>query len=570
MLLSGPEALPDDDLESSSRPRPAALVSGKTRRMPRSVQLEAPPIYTIAGLSRAFNSEQTLATATAKGRAKALQRAVLPVRIQEPHPARTAHQAFARVGVPVERVLPRPPVKCRDVRKEVVIESGFEGHADVFSKGRAALQWTRVSLSSASPNFVVPATEQVGVFVVHTGKAALLKMPMVAVSDASVLSVEFSETQSVSGTSTADGNSLVFLSRHFCKSAGIATISIELPLQKNMAAHSPEPLCSAQPAPIVFSYQKACSPPAASPTEGTFLTAPAVHPRAQEKMAVLARRSTSQEPWSGIPSGGFRAILIVGLSLMFIVVTYELGAIWLSRKLKQSIIKSSPQMFGVQANMSHTAVSFWGGHLTYTMHGFQIQNPDEGEWSSPYLLSVDEVKLWFNLRKLLRTCGGEIEIALLHARHVKANVEVDGYLFGKSNITAVTETLDRRNKQWHADLAAIKEKHGVDVHQIFRGIEERIQNIMKRVTLKEVEIENIGYSFSNKSLGTEMKIADMEFHDFSVQHNAVGMNEIGYSLTHSVLEGMSEDIAGVQFGHGRFEGIVNTLKSFTQSQPPTA
>jgi len=457
------------------------------------------------------------------------------------------------------RVSPVQSEKCRDARQDVVIESGLQGHADVFSGGQTASSWATSSTSS----FVLPPAEQVAVFVARAGEAASLTRPELSVSDPSLLTVELTERKNEGGMSTgADTNAVVFVSKHTCKKAGTATVTISLPLRKAEAASMVDQLCPGSLAPVVFSYKKACAPP--SHVLGNFMIALTAKLPPQDKLLALHGRSADGAPWHGIiPSGGVRTVVIIMLLLGFGVVMYEFGTYWFSQKIKKMILEMGPVMFGCEANIDHVSLSFWCGHITYTIQGLRFANPEGVECSKPYFMKIDEVKVWFNVYKLFTTFGRELEIRQLVARHIQANVEVDGYVYGESNISKVMGQMEKNNKVFVADLARIKENHGIDAAQMWSNFETWMKGVAERITLQEVLMEGIGYSFSNKALGMEVAIADMEFHDFSAQHDAVGMSKISYYLTHAVLEGMAEDIAGVEFGHGRFEGVVNSIKRWT-------
>merc|ERR1719253_2372703 len=105
-------------------------------------------------------------------------------------------------------------VKCRDARQDVMIESGLQGHDNVFAAGRIASSWLPGS------SLVLPSVEKVVVFAVRSGQGASLATPNVAVSDASVLSVELAEsTAKGAKTIGKEAEPVVFLSNHFCKKA---------------------------------------------------------------------------------------------------------------------------------------------------------------------------------------------------------------------------------------------------------------------------------------------------------------------------------------------------------------
>lgn len=594
VIFSGLESLPDDDLVPL--PAPPAVMVGNRRLTQR---VEQPPLYVVSGPARAFSSQRAppAATATVAAHAKPVERVVAvaaaaatKAKVAEPVASGSATPSFA--GRPSHTKSYTRPAKCHDVRKDVVIESGFQGHADVFSEGRAASPWALASLGSpSSSNFVIPPEAQAGVFVVRTGKAVALAVPKATVSDTSVLDVEFSERQTENGMPTTDENPLVFVSRHTCKKAGIATVSIEMPLLTNLARSSVGSPCVGQPAPVVFAYQKACAPPVSG--FGAFVKSLAAHlpvhghdhnvmaagpVRSRAKFpardtadldaVALAHRNVPppkvpDAPWKGfIPSGGGRFILAVFLIILFFIVVYEFGNFWLSNKMKTLIAKNSPVWFGVEALIDKTAVSFWCGHFTYTITGLHFKNPADGGFTTPFFMDIQEVKVSFNMHRLLVTCGGEVEIRMLHARDVKANIEVDGYLGGKSNISAVLERMDQNNKKWVADLESIKQQSGFDAKELIGRVESKMMQIAERMILKEVEIENIHYSWANKALGVEMKMPDMEYHDFSEQNNAVGISRIGYVLSHAVFEGIAKDIGGVDFGLSQFDGLVNSIKGF--------
>jgi len=538
VLLSGWDSLPDDDLSPSS---PADIEEPVHASVgPASLRAGGhAPLYVVPNPT---NARAPLLSALAGARRfRALHRSGKPVL-----------QTVAKLDRFGNSVPAAQSLGCYDLRRDVVIESGLQGHADVFSEGHATSLWATSSMSK----LMMPSTEKNVVFVVKTGQAVSLAHPEVGVSDSSILTVELQEKKShknvLAGT---DPQPTLFVSKHICKKAGIATVTIALPLQR-VAASS---LCPGSPPPVVFSYQKACAP--TSHALDIFKRAASAQLPEEAKAVALHSKAT---PWEGIiPSGGVRAFVAVVIALAIAIIIYEYGTYWMSNKIRAMILEMGPVMFGCEASIEHVSLSFWFGHMTYTIQGLYFANPAGVVCSKPYFMKVDEIKLFFNVFKFLKTCGGEIEIRQLVARHIQANVEVDGYVYGVSNISKVMTQMETRNKAWVAELAQISDTHGIDAAAHFASFEKWMKGVAERVTLTEVFMEGIAYSLSNKALGMEVAIADMEFHDFSAQHNAVGMTAISYYLIHAVLEGMAEDIGGVKMGHERFEGLVNSIKGWT-------
>jgi len=78
----------------------------------------------------------------------------------------------------------------------------------------------------------------------------------------------------------------------------------------------------------------------------------------------------------------------------------------------------------------------------------QFTNPEGGEYQAEHFMKIDEVKVWFNMTKMIRTCGRELEIRQLIARNIKVNVEKEGYVFGNSNISEVMKQMEKNINVW--------------------------------------------------------------------------------------------------------------------------
>lgn len=547
VLLTGLQALPDDDTEPAAQAR-------FDNPMKDVLPIPLP--------------------ASMPGSGREVQAFARPARDVFRSPIAIADRGLARVGM--HEMSHAQPMKCRDVRREVVVESGLQGFADVFSGGRTAFQWALPSATtSGSSPFVLPTEEQVVVFAVRTGLGTSLAWPKLAVSDPSIVKVELAEKDG--GNAGADGKPVIIFSKHFCKRAGVVTVAIELPLQANEVTRSSTPLCPGTLAPVTFAYQKACSAP--GQTHSMFMKAlDSDLPARNHLLAVATVVPTAlpvavptEKPWAGIiPNGGVRAVVICVLVILALVVAYEFTTHWLSGKIKEAIIEMGPVMFGCQIKIDHVGFRISPRRLTYTLQGMHFANPEGGAYQKPYFMNIEEVQVWIRLWRIIVTCGKVIEIKQLVARHITCNIEKDGIFFGQSNIDQVKTQMEKNNQEWLADLERIKNDHGIDAAKIWDNFEKWAHGVASRVTLQEVFIEGIGYSLSNKAFGMEVAIADMEYHDFSRQHNAVGVPAIGYYLTHAVLEGISQDILGIEFGHGRFEGLVDNIKRLTGKKDETA
>lgn len=540
VLLSGVDALPDDDLKTTGRGpsfhAPHALGSFRRQADYGSLAMRSlPPLRAVNPYSqmpgRRIADGPLNLMSTAEGDAPSAAQSAFGNRLN----------------------------RCYDVRKEVLVESGLQGHADVFSSGLTTPQWDPSSTSSSgSSSVVLPPAEQAAVFVVRTGKGVGRMKAQVAVSNPSILAVDLTDDGS-SGTK-ALGQPSILLSKHRCKASGVATVVIELLLQQDKEATLETPLCPGPPAPVVFAYQKACAAP--SRTLNTFWKAWGADVAAQERRFALSKaRAEPKKPWSGIiPSGGVRTVFLVVLILALIIILYEFGMFYISNQIKDMLIDLGPVMFGCRITIHHCSMSMLPHRMVFTLEGMQFANPEGGEYIKEYFMNIEEVKVRFNLAKLMRTCGGVIEIRELLARHIQANVEKDGVLLGHSNISKVMTQMEKNQAAWRATLVKIQEERGIDAAKLWDDFAAWIRKVAERVTLQEVLLEGIGYTVSNRAFGMEMQIADMKYSNFSVEHNAVGVPAIGYYLTHAVLEGFANDVGGVEFGHGRFEGVVKTVK----------
>jgi hypothetical protein len=409
---------------------------------------------------------------------------------------------------------------------------------------------------------VLPPEEQATVFVVRAGQVASILQPRAAVSDPSILTVELSKVASkTAGEAASLADPEIVVSKHHCKKSGVASVVIELPLRNVEAAASRELPCEVTPSPIIFAYQKACNSPSYS--SDSFMRALTAEVPVPEQHLVMSRAHEQEKPWGGIiPSGGVRTIVLIVLFLGLFVVVYEFGTHWFSNKVKDELINLGPVMFGCRIAVERVSFTILPHRMVYTLRSMNFANP-EGEYSNEFFMHIDEVRVRFNLYKLVTTCGKTLEIRELLARHIKANIEKDGIVFGQSNISKVMVQMEKRNKEWIADLESIKAKHGIDASKMWNDFAAWIRKTAERVTLQEVVLEDIGYSVSNKAFGMEVAIADMKYNDFSNQHNAVGAVAIGHHLTHAVLEGLANDVAGVELGKKRFNGMVDSVKRWT-------
>lgn len=541
VLLSGVESLPDDD----TAPSPPAKIGSSPMA---SVAHPVVPAARMPAVSSKLGIRLIAGSVHRGGRRGFASLSTSSVS----SPSRSTVDFIRRS--PAE-------VVCHNARGEVIIESGFQGNTDVFSNGRTAFAWSPMSDAPASSKFTIPAEEHSAAFVVRTGPGALIARPEVLVSDPSILTAQVSEKSHVAG---ANGPR-VFLSEHSCKRIGVATVTIALPLYQDELVAAWSRLCPGTLAPVVFAYQKACDPASHSPAK-EFQKALDVKLPERAKLHAF-HREEPEKPWAGIiPVGGFRFLLISIVLIALVIVIYECGNYWFSEQVKKSILDMGPVMFGCPCAIDHVSLSITPRSLIYTIKGLQFANPEGVQCQSEYFMNIEEVVVWINIHKLICTCGHTIEIRQLVARHIAANIEVDGYVFGESNISKVMSQMEKNNQQWIADLARIKAEHGIDAAKIWSDFEGWMKKMMERVTLKEVKMEGIGYSMSSKAIGMDIKIADMEFHNFSEQHDARGVQAISYYLTHAVMEGMANDIAGVEFGHHHFEGLLTNIKRWTGSQ----
>lgn len=524
VLISGWDSLPDDDLAPVHQA--GAIVSSALK-----VPLQQPSKSSLPGAVRRHDGKDTGSSAGPTMGAAVLN------------------------GV--------EPVRCRDARQDVMIESGLQGHDNVFAAGRTASSWLPGS------NFVLPSLEKVVVFAVRTGQGALLAQPNVAVSDASVLSVELAESTVKGGKTVGnEAEPVVFLSNHFCKKAGIATVTITLPLQKDNAVASSAALCAGSLAPIVFSYQKACVPPVPHSVDTFVKGLTADIPTADRLHALHGDPlvSHNDRPWKGIvPFGGARVVLAAFLILVLGVIIFEFSSYWMAQKMKMFIIDLGPRMFGCEITMQSVGLGWSWGRLTYTMKGLRFGNP-EGEYTTEYFMQVDEAKVKWNMSKMLCTWGREIEMRQIMARQIHVNIEVDGYLYGVPNIKKVMAQMEKNNKEWLQSLADIKSAHGIDAAWHWNQIAQAGRRVADRVTLKEANSQGIAYTFQSKAIGCEVAIPDMHFENFSEQSNAVGMRSIMHHLTNCVLQGVASDIAGVDFGHGGIDSLISSVKRWTGAE----
>jgi len=523
VLISGWDSLPDDDLTPVHEA--GAIVSGALK-----VPLQQLPMSSLPGAVHRHVAKET------------------------------GSLAGATMGAAV--ISGVQPVKCRDARQDVMIESGLQGHDNVFSAGRTDSSWLPGS------NFVLPSLEKVVVFAVRTGQGALLAQPNVAVSDASILSVALAES-TVKGGKTAgkDAEPVVFLSNHFCKKAGIATVTVTLPLQKDNAVASSTALCAGSLAPIVFSYQKACAPPVPHSMKTFVKGLTAEIPKTDKLHALHTELPVHNDrPWKGIvPFGGARVVLLVVLILVLGVIIFEFSSYWMAQKMKMFIIDLGPRMFGCEITMQSVNLGWSWGRLTYTMKGLRLGNP-EGDYTTEFFMQIDEAKVKWNMTKMLCTWGREIEMRQMTAKHIHMNIEVDGYLYGVPNIKKVMAQMEKNNKEWVQSLADIKSAHGIDAAWHWDQIAQAGRRVADRVTLKEASSQGIDYTFQSKAIGCEVAIPDMHFDNFSEQYNAVGMRSVMHHLTNCVLQGVASDIAGVDFGHGGIEVLVNSVKRWTGAE----
>jgi len=547
VLLHGADALPDDDTTldglAFTDPRPDTSESVRTRlkvRRPVAANVRSP--------------------ANILGRSGFLEELPQPTAVAE-HTDAGFSMNFQTSEPMYDVAPPRPAAHCRDVRQEVVIESGLQGVADVFSEGRIASLWAPRVASSTEPNFILPTAEKVAVFVIQRSQGALVLRPSVAVSDPAVLSVELAQKQEARG---AARDPVVLIAKHICRKAGVVMVTVAVPLQKNSAAYSPTPLCPGRLAPIVFAYWKACSPP--SHTRNAFMKALSVDLPAKTQLLAASRRNAPVPPWKGIvPTGGVRTVFIVLLVLAVGVVIFEFSTKFMSRKMRDEILTLAPLMTGCEATMDYCSFSFPFGQLVYTMKGLRLKQPVGAEYTTEYFLQVEEVKVWFNVSRIICSWGNVIEIRQLVARDIGCNIEFDGYVFGEPNIKKVQIQMDKRNKLWIKQLEEIHDNHGIDAAKHWKNFSDWGKGVAERVILKEATIHGIGVSCNSKAGGVDLSIADRQYHDFSEQHDAVGARKIGFELAHALLSDIAEDV--LKMGPGQFDSVVSTVKGWAMPEP---
>lgn len=527
MLTPGNDALPDNDLA----PEP-----------------EVPqPLFNVGIISDGQDNAQ-----------KPPPNGLRAPRVVAPVPqTRVAGQPKVQLSAHKAQVPLQPP--CRDLAKQVVIESGLRGYADVFANGHASALWAPASTGQRA---TLAATEPIAAFVLRTGTGLVLGRPKLMVSDASILTVQLAERRADPATaSSAKDKQKVLLSKHFCRKSGEATVTVELSFLKVDAEDSPQRPCTSPVAPAIFSYQKVCAAPGSAlgdlphtrpqrGLEAEFERALVAKPKMKPLGLVHHRSLPDRAPWHGIvPSGGGRTVLLVVLIFALIAVLYEFGTYWLSQKIKKTVLEMGPQVFGLGTFIDDVNFSLWYGQMTVTIRGFQLSNPP-GHWKGEYFLRVNEVRCWMNMYKMATTFLREIEIRQLLMRDMQINVEVDGYFAGETNLNAVLKTMEKNNKQWIKDLDEIQKKHGIDAAGLWKKFTHRVKDIMKGLTVNELTIEGIGCSASTTGLGgAEIALKPIHEKDFSTTHNAVGLVPVARQIATEVIEDLISELAGKGLGH---------------------
>jgi hypothetical protein len=330
---------------------------------------------------------------------------------------------------------------------------------------------------------------------------------------------------------------------------------------------------------VVFAYKKVCAETPIAADINLHLRRPKLLPLNRKKDQVAAethlvnligkaRDSPYNPPWGGlIPGGGARVIVLTVLILGVLTFIFEYGVFWVNQKLKAVLGKMGPQVFGVKTELGHIGISFAGGQFTYVMNDWIFHNPP-GDYQGPYLLKIEEARVWLNFSKLICSCFSKVEVRSLIIRGLDVEVEVDGYFSGQPNIQVVLKKMQANNREWKQNLDKIKDDYshvGIDPHEVISGIERRINRVLSKMTLKEVFIGNIFYSFASKLGGVKVALAEVDFHDFTEHHNyegreCTGAGNIAYYLIEEIFSALAKDLAGMEVGHERFQEMLSSVK----------
>jgi len=614
LVISGHEALPDDDLSPvGSGPEPMLNLNIGTAPYASDILQDgvasqafedtgaAPQIVSRIGQDSISSSAQNDAVGLAELDAAVRKRSISSddlararktsdvQSIQNSEGARRDIKMVSTGFKQIQEISNRLPKKCRNVKDDVVVESGMRNKSDVVLGGLATPSWSPTATRALA---VLGAPESLLAFAVHLGKGAILSAPKLEVSDAEILAVQFIEKDDEDDSPSlveSDALTTVFIAQHFCKRQGSARVSVELPLVSGGSSdyRAGEHLCPGPAQPVVFSYMKSCTGKAflrdktgslapirqidASQNAAKSLWKKVVAADDENVVDLIRKQEVSSEaPWSNIvPTGGVRTFVIVLVIVVVAIGVFEFGTIWVNKKVKQALADMGPEVFGVKTTLDHLFISLSGGHFSYCVRNWTFHNPP-GNYEGPYLIRIAEVRIWLNVTKMICSCFNEIEVVSLIINGLSAEVEVDGYVMGQPNIMVVLKKMEANNKQFKEDMDKLKtDLHhtGIDPHEVLKGLEGHIQNILSRVKLQEVFIGGITYHLSTKLGGIKTALADLEFHNFTEHHgdqgrDSVGAKNIAYFLGHEIFAALARDIGGVEVDHGRFENMISSIKQW--------
>jgi len=432
---------------------------------------------------------------------------------------------------------------CGGVRPDVVVESTLARHATVFASGRPVPAW-----ASTNPEVWLQAEENVVTFMFHQTpmqgeelprQQLELRSPKARVSDQSVLGVMVNR-DAAAGAS----NDAVVFARNVCKRKGRAKVTISLtpfianaaqvrrlsrPRQsgESPAKHLKVPRSNEAEQfasgdlfePVEFSYWKACDGSAPRPFS-------------------LLRFETR---W-GVPEGGWRTVMWIGIGLVLLAVVYESAQRLLSNLVRNLLIKIGPDVLGTRIEVGHIMVRPWTGALY--IKDVVVKNPIP--YVAPYLMRAESIIVVVQMRRLIFSKGQIVDVSKLAMRTVDVNVESNGYFGGGLNVKVILDKLEKlkvHQLQYEEELR----NEGLEPTMIRAHIEKIMLDLASRLAMRQVDINDINTTYISKALQVDMSLADMDWEDLTKETGAIGGKAVAVVIVKRLLENVLAEASGKEF-----------------------
>lgn len=399
----------------------------------------------------------------------------------------------------------------------LVVESSFGPRSVVFQNGRSTPAW-----SSASPGVWLKSQDNVATFTLQhvlrpfeSGRRGAPTLRGVfggagapptfgaTVSDPEVL-------EAVLAAEPLDPHSSVLWVRHVCKRPGHAKVSI-LMLQDPQHAHArieahgtSKQTPSQGEASSSFAYWKSCN--AASVV-------------ASDSGGLLSFLRVRQ--WK-LPPGGWAVLLFVLLPMVMAAIIYEAGHVLASYIIRGAILEYGPTFLGCEIEVGNIMLRPWTG--AFFINGLTVYNPPgfQGE----YLLRVNKIIILMAMRKMVVTCGKEVEFKKFQLKGMDVRIERESLAGGDfSNVKIVQENLKRQQQI----LEEQQSKQNALTQRLYYRAMEYMQILLERVLMREVAFTDIGavvelhYPFG---VDIQVDVPDLHYKNMSDEKKVKGMSKI--------------------------------------------